>query len=154
MGFFKFLIAVTLSFGLLLSSGASEPFASESKLTAEERKVFQNISKIYPSFHYSDQVRRYYRLHSETKQRIPILVELILPKKNGFYFDEYISYSVTFDPYTHTVTYSYDAGTASRGNGTIFVTPRAVIKVERGCGVTACITQVLRNGKQLHEEEN
>lgn len=154
MGYFKFLFVAILSFSLSPSSEASESHASESKLTMEEKKIFQTITKVYPSFHYSDRVRRYYRLHSETKQKIPILVELILPKENGFYFDEYISYSVTFDPYTHTVTYSYDAGTASRGNGTIFVTPRAVIKVERGCGVTACITQVHRNGKQLHEEEN
>ena len=154
MTYLKFLFATILSFGFSQSLGASEPLISESKLTMEEKKIFQTITKVYPSFHYSDRVRRYYRLHSETKQKIPLLVELILPKENGFYFDEYLSYSVTFDPYTHTVTYSYDAGTASRGNGTIFVTPRAVIKVERGCGVTACITQVLRNGKQLLEEEN
>lgn len=150
----KFFFATILSFGFLHSLWASEPLISESKLTMEEKKIFQRIIKAYPSFHYSDQVRRYYRLHPETKQKIPILVELILPKKNGFYFDEYLSYSVTLEPYTHTVTYSYDAGTASRGNGTIFVTPRSVIKVVRGCGVTACITQVFRNGKQLHEEEN
>lgn len=41
MAYFKSLLAIMLSFGLLLSSGASEPFASESMLTAEEKKFFR-----------------------------------------------------------------------------------------------------------------
>lgn len=152
MKYFHSFLAIALSLGLL-SAAVAGSFVNESKLTDVEKTIFKRISKVDPSFHYSDKVRRHYSLHPETKVKVPILIEFVLPKKDGLYFDEYISYGMSLDPVTSLVTYSFDAGTANRGKGTIFVTPRAVIKVERSCGVTVCITQILHNGKQILEEE-
>ena len=147
------LIAFVLSFGLLHSCSAADPLVAESGLTDDEAKLFNRIAKVDPTFHHSNRARRYYRIHPETKEKLPILVELVLPTKNGIYFDEYLTYTVTLDPRTSVVSYTYDAGTANRGKGTILVTPHTVIKVQRGCGVTACITQIFRNGEAIREEE-
>lgn len=144
-------LIIVLSLTLLFAL-APISFANESKLTAEEAAILKRISKVYPEFHYSEKVLRHYRFYLETWTKVPFLVEHVFPR-DGLLFDRYISYSVTFEPYTSLVSYSFDAGTAHRGEGTIFVTPRAVIKIERSCGVTACITQILRNGKQILEEE-
>lgn len=152
MKYFQSFLAIALSFWLI-SAAVAGSFVKESKLTDEEKTIFKRISKVEPSFHYSDKVRRHYSLHPESKVKVPILIEVVFSKKDGLYFDEYISYGVSLDPGTSLVTYSFDAGTANRGKGTIFLTPQAVIKVERSCGVTACITQILRNGKQILEEE-
>lgn len=147
-----FLVLVMVLSLALLAALAPISFADESKLTTDEAALFKRISKVYPEFHYSDKVLRHYRFYFETWTKVPFLVEHVFPR-DGLLFDRYISYSVTFEPYTSIVSYSFDAGTAHRGEGSIFVTPLAVIKIERGCGVTACITQILRNGKPLLEEK-
>lgn len=152
MKYLQSFLALALSVALL-SAAVAGSLVSESKLTDEEKTIIKRISKVDPSFHYSDKVRRHYSLHPETKVKVPILIEFVLPKNDGLYFEEYISYRVSLDPVTSLISYAFDAGTANRGKGTIFVTPQAVIKVERSCGVTACITQILRNGKQILEEE-
>lgn len=144
-------IVLTLALFLGLSSAAASAdlFVEETGLTGEESELFQRIASVDPTFHYSGNVRRYYRLHPETKNKLPVAYELVFRAKDGIYFDEFVSYTVQFDPDTGTVNYAFDAGTAYRGNGTIMVTPAAVIKIERSCGVTDCSTEITRDGKTV-----
>lgn len=149
---FKPLLAAALVLVVTLSSCADDASVSESPLTPEEAKLLQRIAKVDPSFRYGDKVKRYFSRDPETKHMVPILIGLVSPRTDGLYYGEYISYDVTMSPYNDFVLYSYDGGTANRGEGIFLVTPRSVIRVERGCGVTACITRAFQNNKQLLNE--
>lgn len=141
--------------GYLLFATSTKSLVSESVLTKEEARMFKRIAKVDPSFHYTDKARRYFHKFPfpDSDIEIPIHTKLAFAQPYGLYFDKYISYSVEFDLDASRVTYHFDGGTSNRGTGTYFVTPKAVIQIERGCGVTACITRIYRNGKLLHDEE-
>lgn len=129
-----------------VADASSEDLVVEgTEITKEEGQLFQTIVKFDKSFHYSKKAKRYYRIDTETKAKLPILVELVFSKADGLYFGEFISYSVTVQPDSSIVTYAFDAGTANRGEGTVMVTPRGVIKTERSCGVSACIVQIVNH---------
>lgn len=123
----------------------------DTPLRPSELKLVQRIAAVDPSFRYGDRVKRYYRTHPTTKNRIPLRVEMVLPQSGGLYFGEFTSYAVTIDEPSGLVTYEYDAGTSNRGRGTILVTPRDVVKTEFRCGTTSCTTRVERNGRVLTE---
>lgn len=116
-------------------------------LRPSELKMLKRIEAVDPSFRYGDRVKRYFRTHPTTKNRIPLRVEVVAPKINGLFFGEFMSYSMVIDEPAGIVTYEYDAGTAHRGRGTILVTPRDVVKTEFNCGISACNTRVERNGR-------
>lgn len=116
-------------------------------LRPSEKKLMQRITAVDPSFRYGERVKRYFRTHPVTKNRIPLRVEVIAPRVNGLYFGEFISYAMTIDEPAGIVTYEFDAGTAHRGRGTILVTPKDVVKTEFSCGTSACTTRVERNGR-------
>lgn len=116
-------------------------------LRPSELKMMQRIAAVDPTFRYGERVKRYFRTHPVTKNRIPLRVEVVAPQSKGLYFGEYISYSMTIDEPAGIVTYQYDAGTAHRGRGTILVTPKDVVKTEYHCGISACTTRVERNGR-------
>lgn len=120
-------------------------------LRPSELKLLQRITAVDPAFRHGDRVKRYYRTHPTTKNRIPLRVEVIAPKSGGLFFGEFISYVITVSEPAGLVTYEYDAGTANRGRGTILVTPKDVVKTEFSCGATACATRVLRNGRVIQE---
>ncbi|MGE0557020.1 MAG: hypothetical protein AB7E73_05505 [Burkholderiales bacterium] len=126
----------------------------DTPLRPSEMKLMQRIAAADPSFRYGERVKRYFRIHPTTKNRIPLRVEMVLPQSNGLYFGEYISYQMLIDEPASIVTYQYDAGTANRGRGTILVSPRDVVKTELRCGSTACMTRVERNGRVLFERKN
>jgi hypothetical protein len=120
-------------------------------LRPSELKMLKRIEAVDPSFKYGDRVKRYFRTHPTTKNRIPLRVEVIADKVNGLYFGEYVSYSMLIDEPAGIVTYEYDAGTAHRGRGTVVVTPKDVVKTEYSCGKTSCMTRVERNGRVISE---
>jgi hypothetical protein len=142
-----------IGLALSLSAVAAEEtlFVEETDATGEELRVLQKIAEYDNAFHISTHVKRYYRVHPETHVKQPVLIELVFPKKDNLYFDEFMSYAVSIDPDTSVVNYSYDAGTASRGLGTVLVSPSAVIQTDRSCGLSACTVQITRNGKVLYE---
>lgn len=123
----------------------------DTPLRPSEVKLVQRIAAVDPSFRYGDRVKRYYRTHPMTKNRIPLRVEMVLPQSGGLYFGEYTRYAVTIDEPSGLVTYEYDAGTSKRGRGTILVTPKDVVKTEFRCSPTSCATRVERNGRVLTE---
>lgn len=120
-------------------------------LRPSELKLLQRITAVDPGFRHGDRVKRYYRTHPTTKNRIPLRVEVIAPKTGNLYFGEFTVYAMTIDEPAGMVAYEFDAGTANRGRGTVLVTPKDVIKTEYRCGISACTTRVERNGRLLSE---
>lgn len=145
----KLLLAMMAA--LSLTAAASGMGVEDSLLRPSEIKMLQRIAAVDPSFQYGDRVKRYFRIHPTTKNRIPLRVEMVLPQSGGLYFGEYISYVMTISEPSGTVIYEYDAGTAKRGRGTILVTPRDVVKTEFNCGTTSCATRIERNGRVVSE---
>lgn len=120
-------------------------------LRPSELKLLKRIEAVDPSFKFGARVKRYFRTHPTTKNRIPLRVEVVAPKINGLIFGEYVSYAMLIDEPAGMVTYEYDAGTAHRGRVTILVTPKDVVKTEYRCGTSACSTRVERNGRVVSE---
>jgi len=139
------LVLAVLPFAAMASGMGVE----DTPLRPSELKLVQRIAAVDPSFRYGDRVKRYFRTHPTTRNRIPLRVEMVLPQSGGLYFGEYTRYAVTINEPSGLVTYEYDAGTLNRGRGTILVTPRDVVKTEFRCGTTSCATRVERNGKVL-----
>lgn len=140
---------VAMMVALPLTAAAAGMGVEDSLLRPSEIKMLQRIAAVDASFQYGDRVKRYFRIHPTTKNRIPLRVEMVLPQSGGLYFGEYISYVMTISEPAGTVVYEYDAGTAKRGRGTILVTPRDVVKTEFNCGTTSCTTRIERNGRVL-----
>lgn len=141
------LVLAVLPFAAMASGMGVE----DTPLRPSELKLVQRIAAVDPSFRYGDRVKRYFRTHPTTRNRIPLRVEMVLPRSGGLYFGEFISYAVTIDEPSGLVTYEYDAGTSNRGRGTILVTPKDVVKTEFSCDATACATRVERNGRVVPE---
>lgn len=120
-------------------------------LRPSELKLLKRIEAVDPSFKYGDRVKRYFRTHPTTKNRIPLRVEVIANKTDGLFFNEFTSYSMLIDEPAGIVTYEFDAGTAHRGRGTVVVTPKDVVKTEFSCGTSKCSTRVERNGRVVYE---
>ena len=120
-------------------------------LRPSELKLLKRIEAVDPSFKYGDRVKRYFRTHPTTKNRIPLRVEVIANKTDGLFFGEYTSYLMLIDEPAGIVTYEFDAGTAHRGRGTVLVTPKDVVKTEFTCGTSKCSTRVERNGRVVYE---
>ncbi len=137
---------------------AAQPMAGmgveDTPLRPSEVKLMQRIAAVDPSFLYGDRVKRYFRIHPTTKNRIPLRVEMVLPEERGLFFGEFTRYVITINEPSGTVTYEYDAGTAKRGRGTILVTPKDVVKTEYHCGASACTMRVERNGHPLNDRSN
>jgi len=131
------------------AASASGMGVEDSLLRPSEIKMLQRIAAVDPSFQYGDRVKRYFRIHPVTKNRIPLRVEMVLPQERNLYFGEYISYVMTINEPSGTIVYEYDAGTAKRGRGTILVTPKDVVKTEYACGASSCVTRIERNGRAV-----
>jgi hypothetical protein len=139
----------------IVTQAADRLVIEEGPLTKEEVTMFKRISKFDKSFHYSKKAKRYYRIHPETKTKLPILVELKFEPDKGsqLLFGEYISYEVSYQPDSFVVDYAFDGGTGNRGEGTVLVATKEVVQTEWNCGVSACILEVKRNGKLLFESK-
>ena len=152
------LIRALLALLMLWSGGASAQAIGlgmeDVPLRPSELKLLKRIEAVDPAFKYGDRVRRYFRTHPTTKNRIPLRVEVIAPKRNGLFFGEYTSYSMLIDEPAGIVTYEFDAGTAHRGRGTVVVTPKDVVKTEFSCGTSTCSTRVERNGRVVSDGGN
>jgi hypothetical protein len=135
------------------SAAASGMGVEDSLLRPSEIKLLQRVAAVDPSFRYGDRVKRYFRIHPTTKNRIALRVEMVLPQQRGLYFGEYTSYVMTISEPSGMITYQYDAGTAKRGRGTILVTPQDVVKTEYRCGASRCATRIERNGRMVSERD-
>lgn len=144
-------ILVALLAALPSAAVASGMGVEDSLLRPSELKMLQRIAAVDPAFQYGDRVKRYFRIHPTTKNRIPLRVEMVLPESGGLYFGKYISYMMTISEPSGTIAYEYDAGTANRGRGTILVTPKDVLKTEYACGASSCTTRIERNGRMVSE---
>ncbi len=142
-------LSATVALLLPVAALATGMGVEDTPLRPSELKLMQRIAGVDPAFRYGERVKRYYRTHPNTKNRIPLRVEMVLPQQDGLYFGEYRSYVMTINEPAGTVAYEYDAGTAKRGRGTILVTPEDVVKTEYRCGVSSCGMQVERNGRLL-----
>ena len=152
---FKFLLLVlSISWSAAVSAQAIGLGMEDVPLRPSELKLLKRIEAVDPAFKYGDRVRRYFRTHPTTKNRIPLRVEVIAPKRNGLFFGEYTSYSMLIDEPAGIVTYEFDAGTAHRGRGTVVVTPKDVVKTEFSCGTSTCSTRVERNGRVVSDGGN
>lgn len=155
MGDRRTLLAVLLCLPLAQAAAQPQPTAGmgveDTPLRPSELKLMQRIAAADPSFRYGERVKRYFRIHPVTKNRIPLRVEMVLPQTNNLYFGEFISYQILVDEPGAMVVYQFDAGTAHRGSGTILVTPQAVIKTERSCGTSSCLTRVENNGRIVYK---
>ncbi len=144
--------ALMLASSALAGVVADSVVVEETNVTKDERQLFEAIAKADPSFHWAPRARRYYRVHPETKTKLPVLVELVFgPPTDGLYFGEFVSYAVTVDPDSSVVTYAFDAGTALRGHGTAMVTPGGVVRTEQSCGTTDCSVRVTRGTRVLFD---
>lgn len=143
---------------LVALPAAAQPTAGmgveDTPLRPSELKLMQRIAAADPSFRYADRVKRYFRIHPTTKNRIPLRVEMVLPQSNGLYFGEFIRYEVLVDEPGAMVTYQFDSGKAHRGSGTIVVTAHDVIKTERSCGTSSCQIRVERNGEVVYARKS
>ena len=152
---FKFLLLVlTVTWSAAVSAQAIGLGMEDVPLRPSELKLLKRIEAVDPAFKYGDRVRRYFRTHPTTKNRIPLRVEVMAPKRNGLFFGEYMSYSMLIDEPAGIVTYEFDAGTAHRGRGTVVVTPKDVVKTEFSCGTSTCSTRVERNGRVVSDGGN
>lgn len=140
---------IAMMVALPSTAAASGMGVEDSLLRPSELKMLQRIVAVDPAFQYGDRVKRYFRIHPTTKNRIPLRVEMVLPESKGLYFGEYIRYVMTINEPSGTITYEYDAGTAKRGRGTILVTPKDVVKTEYACGAASCATRIERNGRAV-----
>lgn len=148
----KFILPASLLVWSALASAQAIGLGMEDvPLRPSELKLLKRIEAVDPSFRYGDRVKRYFRTHPTTKNRIPLRVEVIAPKKDGLFFGEFTSYSMLIDEPAGIVTYEFDAGTAFRGRGTVVVTPKDVVKTEFSCGTSSCSTKVERNGRTVYE---
>ncbi len=143
----KALMAMVLA--LPWTAAASGMGVEDTPLRPSEVKMVQRIVAVDPSFLYGERVKRYFRTHPTTKNRIPLRVEMVLPQSGGLYFGEYIRYVMTIDEPSGTIAYEYDAGTAKRGRGTILVTPKDVVKTEYACRTSSCAIRIERNGRTV-----
>jgi len=143
---------------LVVLPASAQPTAGmgveDTPLRPSELKLMQRIAAVDPSFRYGERVKRYFRIHPVTKNRIPLRVEMVLPQSNELYFGEFTRYQILVDEPGAMVTYQFDSGAAYRGSGTILVSPGDVIKTERSCNASGCMTRVERNGKPVFGQKD
>jgi len=145
------LLWIALAIPAALAQPTAGMGVEDTPLRPSELKLMQRIAATDPAFRYGERVKRYFRIHPVTKNRIMLRTEMVLPQTNKLYFGEFISYEMLIDEAAGIVTYAYDAGTAHRGRGTILVTARDVVRTESNCGTTSCVIRILRNGRTVHE---
>ncbi|MCP5153180.1 MAG: hypothetical protein H6983_03375 [Ectothiorhodospiraceae bacterium] len=133
-------------------SGANVLAAPEvSPLTPEERSLLAAVARVDPNFRASDRARRHHAPHPESGQPVTVLSELVFQRQDGLFFGEFMSYNVSFAPYSNVVSYSFDAGSAFRGETTAMVNGDDVLVTERVCGTSGCSVSVMLNGQPVLE---
>ncbi len=123
-------------------------------LTPAETQFFKKF-KNEEDFFVADSVLRYERL--ENGEMVNFLNEIIYKRDVADLIGGiYASYTLTYTPIISAdsdpfVNYSFRAGNASAGNGTIVKLGDKIILTQRGCG-TSCSTIVKDNGKKICEK--
>jgi hypothetical protein len=125
-------------------------------LSAVERQYFRKF-KNEEDFLIADSVLRFNRM--ENGAYVNFMNEFIYRRDVADLIGGiYMNYSMTFSPISDKnadpfVNYSFRAGNASAGNGTIVKLGDKIILTQTGCG-TSCNTFVKVNGKKVFEKEN
>ena len=131
-----------------------EVYKKKSKMNNNEISMMKKIKSVYPDFHYSSNVIRYYKKHlKQISIESSFLVEVVFEKDNELIFDEYLTYTLTFEPESKIVNYSFDAGTAYRGEGSIIVLGDKIINTQWVCGTSGCDIYVYENNKLVYSSE-
>ncbi len=114
-------------------------------------KKFKNVE----DFFVSDTVVRYNRV--ENGKMVNFYNEFIYKRDVAdLIAGIYMFYSCTYTPIVSSesdpfINYSFRAGNASAGNGSIIKLGDKIILTQRGCG-TSCSTIVRANGKKVYEK--
>jgi len=149
----RLLLILIFTITIFMQGCAKEAMQIEkSKLSSDELAMFQKIKKIYPDFYFSEEVFKYFKRDSDTKIKMPFLIEMIFPKKENLYFDKFISYSVCYEPDSRIIKYSFDAGTAARGEGTIVFSEDKILDIQWLCGTAGCQTYISENNKIIYPQ--
>jgi hypothetical protein len=123
-------------------------------LSPVERKYFKRFKK-EEDFYITDSVIRYSRI--ENGKSVNFLNEFIYKRDVADLIGGiYMYYSMSFSPILTAdsdpfVNYSFRAGNASAGNGSIVKMGDKIILTQTGCG-TSCTTFVKENGKKVYEK--
>jgi hypothetical protein len=120
-------------------------------LTNVEKSFLTQIAKESASLIISNQVERFF----SEKDSIPLVTRLVFPQEflveKGYVYLEIEFYGKISDV---NVSYRYSLGRADTGFGSVNGDGiNNYLHTHKGCGVTACITQVCQNGKKIFEKE-
>lgn len=128
--------------------------SSVDKLTPLEQKYFKKF-QYTGDFFISDSVVRYHRF--ENGKIVNFYNEFLYQRDVADLIGGvYISYSMSYTPIESEdsdpfINYSFRAGNATSGHGSIIKLGDKIIHTERGCG-TSCATVVRQNGKKIVEK--
>lgn len=142
--------------GLGVARAEADPglLVEEGPLSEDEKALFGKLKTAHADMLLSDKARRYYFINAETKEKHLVSSELVFGMKDGMIGGEYLSYEVYFEPDSNVITFTYDAGTALRGEGSVIVQGDKVLKSESSCGTSGCTLTVYENGKQVFTSSN
>jgi len=144
-------LALWLCFGGYGNASSKSDYTENTVLTDSELDIFKQIKNKYSDFHFTNKVVKYYSFDPVSNVRRVELIEMVFDdRKEGLYFEKYSSYVVSFEPYSWIIKYSFDGGTAWRGEGTYTVLDADnIVKTERSCGLGGCSVEVCLNNKSL-----
>lgn len=117
-------------------------------LSAEESALLARIREFHPDFKFTTRVKRFH--DGSGGDRRLAYSEIQFESVDGLILGEFISYTVGFPASLQSVQFSYDAGTAFRGYGSLHVTGDSITKVEISCGTSGCSEEVMVNGELVY----
>ena len=155
MGRISFLIVLFIATACNESAVNQPKIGSNFKLdslTIEEKSFLDKIASQNESLIISNQVERYFA----GSDSLPAANKLVFPKHflidKGYVYLELEFYGEITDV---NISYRYSLGQADTGYGSVSGNDTSdYVHTFKGCGVTACITQVYNNGKKILEKED
>jgi len=118
----------------------------DSVMTNEEVAIFEKIKKAYPSFNYSKEIVRIFRVDEKSKNKKLILVEINFGEKITQYYDMF------YEPDSRIIRFKYGTGSSYRGEGAIIAGEKIIINSSKGCSQSACEVLVTAGKKIIIEQ--
>jgi hypothetical protein len=147
-----FLMAFLLTSVCVAQTTADKIFVEVGKLTPIEISIIKSVgNKDQGQLSISNDVKRYYRLINGSKQYIQN--ELIYKAQDGIIDNAYIYYELTFigDENEMKINYSFSAGTALSGTGTVIKDGDSMVQTDIVWGSSARTTTVLVDNKVVYQ---
>ena len=148
-----FLMAFLLTTVCVAQTTVDKIFVEVGKLTPIEIGILKSVgNKDHGQLSISNDVKRYYRLINGSKQYIQN--ELIYKAQDGIIDDAYIYYELTFigDENEMKINYSFSAGTALSGTGTVIKDGDSMVQTDIVWGTGGSTTTVLVDNKVVYEK--